>query len=101
MTELSFFQNHLARPLDEVAQLPPDQRASAVQAALPDLHFFFDQGRPIEGRDAPERLRTLARSLFEALSAGDTSTRAGSAAASLRERIITEDLLRAEADRDQ
>ncbi len=105
MTELSFFQKHAGKPLDEVAALPPEPRANAVHAAFPDLHFFFDDGQPIEGRDVPERSRTLARSLFDTLSAapptGEAPARAASTAASLRERIITEDLLRAEADRDQ
>lgn len=95
MTEPSFFERHLAQPLDAFVQLPGDQRGGAIRAAVPDLHFFLDEGRGFEQRDAPERSRSLARSLHDALIAEAAPGPA------LRERIVTDAFLRSEADRDQ
>lgn len=99
MTALSFFDRIIGQPLSQFLELPPDQRSSALRAAIPDLNFFFDEARPPDEREAPPRTRALARSLFEALHAA-AGEDAG-AAASLRERVITDDFLRGEADRDQ
>lgn len=64
----------------------------------PDLHHFLDGGRGFADRDAPPRTRELAESLFEAL-APIAAPAAGSG--NRRERIVTDALLRSEADRDQ
>ena len=77
--------------------MSPDQRATAVRSAIPDLHYFFDAGVPLEQRQAPERTLALARSLAASLDA----VAEGEAASSQRERIVTDALLRGEADRDQ
>src|SRR6185503_12807216 len=73
MTQPSSFEKILGQPLDQVVQLQPEQRAQVLRAAIPDLNFFFDQGRGIDRRDAPERTRALAGSLFAAL-ATDSDT---------------------------
>src|SRR5882762_1133973 len=99
MTALSFFDRIIGQPLSQFLELHPDQRSAALRSAIPDLNFFFDEGRAPADREAPPRTRTLARSLFEALQAG-AGEDAG-AAATLRERVITDAFLRGEADRDQ
>ncbi|MEK7330176.1 MAG: FAD-binding oxidoreductase, partial [Candidatus Eisenbacteria bacterium] len=99
MTALSFFDRIIGQPLSQFLELHPDQRSGALRSAIPDLNFFFDEGRPPAERDAPPRTRALARSLFEALQAAAGED--GGAAASLRERVITDAFLRGEADRDQ
>ncbi|HEY3217362.1 MAG TPA: FAD-binding protein [Candidatus Eisenbacteria bacterium] len=106
MTEPSFLETTVRLPQAEFARLPPEQRASLVRPLIPDLNFFFDQGLPFEQRNAPPRTRDLARSLWEALArdAGGGGGHAGGAEAvppGLAERIVTDELLRAEADRDQ
>jgi FAD/FMN-containing dehydrogenase/ferredoxin len=97
---LSFFERIVRQPLTELLQLNPEQRASAVRSAVPDLHFFFDDGRPLAEREAPARTRSLARSLHDAL-AGEKGAEEVAAAGSLRERIVTDAFIRAEADKDQ
>src|SRR5437867_1863064 len=99
MTALSFFSRILGQPLSEFSELHPDQRSGALRAAIPDLNFFFDEGRAPAEREAPARTRALAQSLEEALKAeaGDDAN----AAASQRLRLITNAFLRGEADRDQ
>ena len=97
----SFFERHFGRPLNEFLALNHEQRASAARSAIPDLHFFFDEDHPLAGREAPARTRSLAVSLFEALSAVERRGADEPAAGTLRERIVTDSLLRAEADRDQ
>ena len=77
--------------------MAPDQRAAAVRSAIPDLHFFFDAGVPIEKRRAPARTLALALSLAGRLAPAAE----GGGGASLRERVITDELIRGEADRDQ
>ena len=84
------------RPLDEFLALGREERAAAVRSAASDLHYFFDGGLPFDEREAPPRTRELALSLYEAL-----SPQAEARAATLRERIVTDRLLREEADRDQ
>jgi glycolate oxidase len=100
MSRPSFIESHIGKPFGDFVQLSPEQRASVIRSAVPDLHFFFDEGRELEARDAPARSRELARSLHDAIVAGahgadDPTLRA------LRERIVTDALLRGEADRDQ
>ncbi len=98
MTEANFFEKTIRKPLEEFRHLSQEQRAPLIRSAVPDLHFFFDQGRPLAERDAPARTRSLASSLRETLAAvlGDTP-----ATGALGERIITDAFLRSEADRDQ
>lgn len=93
-----FLERIAGRSYAEFLQLGREERAAALRGAIPDLHFFFDEGRAPGERDAPRRTLELARSLWTAL-VEDGEPRA--AAASLRERIITDALLREEADRDQ
>ena len=93
------------RPLREtIPGLPAEHgtpyaeaRTAGARPPLTDLHWFFDAGAPLERRRAPARTLALARALFERLSgAADEG-----AAAGLGERIVTDELLRSEADRDQ
>ena len=62
-----------------------------------DLHWFLDDGRPPGQRDAPARTLALAASLYERHLAGDGAQ----SRSTLAQRIVTDDLLRREADRDQ
>ncbi len=98
MSEASFLDRHLGQSPEAFAALPPEQRAPVVRASIPDLNFFFDEGRAYADRTEPLRTRELARLLHEALA--DLPDAAGSAR-TLRERIVTDGLLRGEADRDQ
>jgi glycolate oxidase len=92
----SFFERTVGQPLDAFARLTHDQRASLVREKIPDLNFFFDEGRAIAERQAPQRTIELATSLRDALAA-----EGGDGAATLNLRIVTDALLRTEADRDQ
>ena len=94
----AFLEKHLAHSRDEFTVLPPEQRGPLVRSAIPDLHYFFDEGREFADREAPARSREIAAALYramESVGSPDTVTR------TLRERIITDALLRTEADRDQ
>src|SRR5258706_9720522 len=84
-------------PPPELERASPEPRATGTRAAIPDLHFFLDAGVPLEQRRAPERTLAMARSLAEAIAPAAE----GEAPASLAERIVTDALLRGEADRDQ
>lgn len=95
MTKDSFLERAVGHPLDEFTKLTSEQRAGIVRARIPDLHFFFDEGRSPSERSAPSRTRELAGSLFHAIAEGDGSS------AGLSERIVTDPVLRQEADRDQ
>jgi len=75
----------------------PDPPAAAGRTGIPDLHFFLGGDLPIERRRAPARTLALARSLAASLA----PVAEGDGAGSLRERIVTDELLRGEADRDQ
>ncbi len=94
----SFLENHLAHSRDEFTVLPPEQRGPVVRTAITDLHYFFDEGREFAEREAPARSRAFAAELYramESVGSPDAVTR------TLRERIVTDALLRTEADRDQ
>ena len=98
MPEPSFLDRHFPSTGDELARLAPEVRAQTVRSKIQDLNFFFDEGRPLTERDAPRRSRELALALHDALASlgsPEAVTR------TLRERIITDTLLRSEADRDQ
>ncbi len=98
----SFVERHFGRSLSDVQALGPDQRAAAARSAIPDLHFFFDEDRALGERAAPERTRALAVEIHRALSEVERHGAAQeSSAGTLRERIVTDALLRSEADRDQ
>lgn len=86
------------QPPERLAELPPDPRAHASRDATPDLHRFFDHGPPLEQRPAPARSRSLAASLHDAIMAAVPED---AARASLLDRLVTDDVLRGEADRDQ
>ena len=98
MSEASFLDRHLGQSPGAFAALPPEQRSPVVRASVPDLNFFFDEGRAFSERSEPLRTRELARLLHESLAA---LADAGGSAKTLRERIVTDGLLRVEADRDQ
>ena len=72
---------------------------SPGEAAHPDLHSFLHGRRRLEERRAPARTLQLAVSLRDriATGAGVPQRLAGTA----EERIVTDELLRREADRDQ
>jgi FAD/FMN-containing dehydrogenase/ferredoxin len=98
MTQPSFLARVIGQPLETFVGLSHGQRAAAIRESIPDLHYFFDEGRPLGERDAPERTRALAQSLRQAL---EDEPEGGGPPKDLRERIITDALLRTEADRDQ
>jgi len=97
---LSFLSRVIGQSLSQFSELLPDQRSAALKPVIADLHFFLDEGHPLAERDAPPHTRALAESLEQALRA-EPGAEAGPAAASRRERIITDAFLRGEADRDQ
>jgi FAD/FMN-containing dehydrogenase/ferredoxin len=97
MTERSILQETVRQSLSEFEQLSPEQRASVVRPAFVDLNWFFDEGRALRERRAPQRTLELALALHQAL----TTELAEGAGPALLERIVTDDLLRGEADRDQ
>src|SRR5262245_50718818 len=101
MSRTSFFEAHFRKPFADFVQLNHEQRANAVRSAVPDLNAFIET-RSIGERKAAERSKTLARSLFKALSKIDRHGAADEAlVASLESRIVTDEVLRTEADRDQ
>lgn len=95
----SFLLRHTGRPRSEFTALPPRERASVARAAVADLHFFLDDGRSPEDRNAPPRTLALARSLGAALRAEREYD--ARASRELDQRLITDGVLRAEHDRDQ
>ena len=99
----SFFERTFGQTLDALNGLTHDQRAGVVRAKISDLNFFFDEGAALESRDAPARTRAMAASLWSALAPGGKAEAQLEAlqTASLRERLVTNDALRGEADRDQ
>ncbi len=94
----SFLEQTIGQTLGAFTQLAVEQRNPAIRAAIPDLQFFIDQGLPLERRNAPARTLELARSLYEALRALPEE---GGASRTLLHRIVTDEFLRGEADRDQ
>ena len=93
----SFLDQFLGHTLEDFGALPPEQRAATTRQAIPDLNFFFEEGRAFSVREAPRRTIELATLLFDAL----TPIQRDGPAQTLHHRIITDGLLRAEADRDQ
>ena len=93
----SFLDQVVGQSLEDFSALSPEQRAVTIRRAVPDLNLFFDEGRPLGKRDAPRRTGDLAASLFDAL----TPIERDGPARTLDHRIITDELLRGEADRDQ
>jgi FAD/FMN-containing dehydrogenase/ferredoxin len=98
MTQPSFLERVVGQPLDAFTALSHEQRTAALRPAIPDLGFFLDEGRAMDAREAPPRTRELAASLLEALAAEPDSE---AAAKTLAARIVTDAVLRGEADRDQ
>src|SRR5262245_32332433 len=97
MTKSSFLERLVGQSLPEFSRLPPEPRASLARERIADLHVFFDEDRPLSERHAPRRTLELAQSLLAALEAADH----GSAEPAIELRIVTDALLREEADRDQ
>jgi len=97
MTKPSFLEKVVGHSLHDFGRLSPEQRAGTVREAIPDLHFFFEEGRTFSARRAPRRSLDLAASLFNALKPIERDE----AGRTLAERIVTDDFLRSEADRDQ
>ena len=97
MTKSSFLERLFGQPLPEFSRLAPEPRAALARERIPDLHFFFDEDRPLAERRAPRRTLELARALLAALAPPEN----GAAARAIELRIVTDLLLREEADRDQ
>lgn len=95
MTEAHLLERLVGQPLDAFSRLPPEQRAGAIHAAVPDLHLFLDGGAEPGRRDAPPRTRSLAASLATAV-AGTPGEHPA-----LAQRIVTDALLRHELAHDQ
>jgi FAD/FMN-containing dehydrogenase/ferredoxin len=72
---------------------------SVAEKGHPDLHSILQGGRALEGRDAPARTLQLAASLRDHVAAAEAVPRRF--AETVEERIVTDELLRREADRDQ
>src|SRR5262245_20763412 len=98
MSEPSFHEKSVGRSFADFTKLPPEQRGPLVRGAIRDLNAFLDAGAPLDARRAPARTLELARSLFDAVRA---ESRDASTAATLDERIVTDEWVRQEADRDQ
>lgn len=100
----SFFKSRIQQPFEEFVRLHPDQRAGVIRSAVPDLNDFFDGGAALDQRPAPARTLELAKSLhtaLEGISDDSPAARSGTRLATLASRIVTNELLRTEADRDQ
>ena len=100
----SFFKSRIQQPIEDFVRLAPDQRAGVIRAAVPDLNDFLDGGASIESRPAPARTLDLAKSLHAALEGIDDESpaaRLGTRLNTLAARVVTNELLRTEADRDQ
>jgi FAD/FMN-containing dehydrogenase/ferredoxin len=96
MTKPSFLERLVGSSLAEFTRLAPEPRGALAREKIPDLHAFFDEDRPLSERRAPRRTLELAQSLLAALNPPD-----GPAARAIELRIVTDTLLREEADRDQ
>ena len=91
--------------------MPSDPRTSAsprtsfpsgaepAPEGVADLHVFLDEGLPPDARRAPRRSRELAAQLLARLAA--LPGRSRRRAATLPQRLVTDDVLRAEADKGQ
>ena len=98
----SVFERFLGRTRDEFVALNHEQRAGVSNGAVPDLHRFLNDGVAPLKRPGPSRTRALAASLFDAMSKVVRHGAADQAAEkTLADRIITDELLRTESDRDQ
>ncbi len=97
MTKPSFLEKVVGHSLSDFTRLNPEQRAAIVRQAIPDCSFFFEEARPFAERRAPRRSLELAQSLFDGLKPLER----GEAARTLADRIVTDEFLRGEADRDQ
>lgn len=95
----SFFNTRLGVSFREFLAAPRDQAAAVIHRRIPDLLWFLRTGAPASEAAEPRRTVQLAASLEEALlrTAGKSVTERQN----LRDRIITDALLRAELDRDQ
>ncbi len=94
MTEPTQLEIRPEAPRADPVSHAAEAGAKSPSAGPPDLHAFLNRDRDPGAREAPRRTRELAASLFAELD------RAG-AASGLAERIVTDALLRHEADRDQ
>ena len=100
----SFFKSRIQQPIEEFVRLAPDQRAGVIRAAVPDLNDFFDGGASLDARPAPARTLELAKSLHTALEGitdDSPASRLGTRLTTLPARIVTNEVLRTAADRDQ
>ena len=73
--------------------------ADPAPEGVADLHAFLDEGLAPGARRAPRRSRELAAQLLARLAALPGHSRRHSA--TLSQRLVTDDVLRAEADKDQ
>ena len=87
-----FFATRLGVPLQEFLSLPRDRAAALVRSKIPDLLHLLDH-------EPSGRTRDLASGLEQALIAAFRPE--GAALQNLCDRIITDDFMRSELDRDQ
>lgn len=92
----SLLSERLGLGLDEFIALPPDRRADAARRTVSDLHAFVQGAGALETRGAPQRTLELAQGLASALDREGLGSRPDSG-----QRLITDNLLREECDRDQ
>ena len=91
----SLFDTRSAPPLSTSFPSGADPAPEGVA----DLHAFLDDGLPPGERRAPRRSRELAAQLLARLAALPGRSRRHTA--TLAQRLVTDDVLRAEADKDQ
>lgn len=109
MRRLRAFRLHTAAGLQagcvttSAAALPPRSSFPSGSDPAPegvaDLHALLDGGMPPGARQAPTRSRGLAAQLFAHLA--DLPGRAPRHTETLPQRLVTDDVLRREADKDQ
>ena len=99
MSHPSSFESHVGIALQEYADLPRDRASAQVRSRIPDLLHFLRGDRGPHAVHASRRCAKLASGLESAL-VGGTGVR-GLELENLRDRILIDDFLRLEYDRDQ
>ncbi len=127
MSSGSSLESRIGISPERLAELVPAERTRAARERHPDLHSFLDDGRALEERGLPARVRVCALALREAVAAvssaapgeapGEARGEAAAAeippaeaiaalpdpppAATLEARIVTDPEVRADYARDQ
>ena len=106
MSTGSYLESHIGISPDGFLELAPEARGARVRERVGDLHGFVDDGRPVEERSLPARVRERAlglrgavRAAFGEAAAGPAT--GGSAAATLDARLLTDPVLRQGYSKDQ